>query len=160
MTPEKLKELQLESQNMLKEQEKQGQINQNTEEFHPDFLLNELNSYPAEEESEDSTDAETVYGIRTNFNAVNEYLNLLMKYLIDNGKLELPSHKNQPGIILRKASILKHNLGFINSKPPTSEEIEKTRKIKCFNRPIPNGSFMSLDHFVNLENEILVNRLC
>jgi hypothetical protein len=56
---------------------------------HPDFLLNELETYdvpPDDEDDEEQTsEAETVYGIRTNFNAVNEYLNLLLKFLNEKG---------------------------------------------------------------------------
>ena len=33
----------------------------------------------------EQSDAETVYGIRTNYNAVNEYCNLLIKYILDHG---------------------------------------------------------------------------
>ena len=36
----------------------------------------------------ETSDAETVYGIRTNYNAVNEYCNLLIKYILDHGAEE------------------------------------------------------------------------
>lgn len=56
---------------------------------------------------QEQSEAETVYGIRTNFNAVNEYLNLLMKFLKEKfDELKLPPNKNRRDLILRRI----HNL--------------------------------------------------
>jgi len=54
------------------EEEKFGAVNKKSNTKYEHHRLDQT--------SEESSDTETVYGIRTNFNAVNEYLNLLIKY--------------------------------------------------------------------------------
>jgi hypothetical protein len=135
--------------------------------FQPDFLLNELENYdlppdePEEEQDqENSSEADTVYGIRTNFNAVNEYLSLLLKFFKEKGKYSLPKTKNMADVILKKSyyqakDIKKINDGLVEV-PPEEKTIKGKKRPKCFEDPVPECSLISLDHFTELENEILV----
>lgn len=102
--------------------------------------------------SDDSSDTETVYGIRTNFNAVNEYLNLLIKYLKDNvDKINFgvddvynPQRKLDDVYMLRNTNV---NM--------VSEEEQK--KEKCWQIPTLKNSVLNDKMFNDLENEILSN---
>ena len=104
--------------------------------------------------SDDSSDTETVYGIRTNFNAVNEYLNLLIKYLKDNvDKINFtvdtvynPQKKLGDVYLLRNTNV--------NQIP--DDEL-KAEHVKCWLLETNNGSILNDKMFNDLENEILVN---
>lgn len=103
--------------------------------------------------SDDSSDTETVYGIRTNFNAVNEYLNLLIKYLKDNvDKIDFtadtvynPQKKLGDVYLLRNTNV--------NQIP---EDELKAEHVKCWLLETNNGSILNDKMFNDLENEILV----
>lgn len=132
-----------------------------------DALLDQIEDNPlsnAGEEESESTGAETVYGIRTNFNAVNEYLSLLLKFLREKGIYFFPRKKNEPHLILKKANILHEDLKSIAEGPqniivPVQKKRSKKRKKaedKCFNLKIGRDHYLLLKNFQNLESEILV----
>jgi hypothetical protein len=120
--------------------------------------------YGAEDDQEQS---ETVYGIRTNFNAVNEYLNLLLKFLREKlPELNLPVHKDSASLVLRKVHLLELELkeNQENNIPVKSITIPKRlgRKearsgLKSYQRPAIQGSPLSENLFLVLEEEILVS---
>merc|ERR1711976_1029513 len=136
------------SDHVKSEDEKVSNINKNTEE------TSKKEAKKRDESSEDSSDTETVYGIRTNFNAVNEYLNLLIKYLKDNvEKINFgvddvynPQRKLDDVYMLRNTNV--------NMIP---EEEQKKEKVKCWLIPTSKVSVLNDKMFNDLENEILSN---
>jgi hypothetical protein len=117
------------------------------------------------ETSKHTSEEETVYGIRTNFNAVNEYLNLLMKFLKERYlDLGIPNNKNRPGLIVTKAHKLGEELRDLkeNNKAvkdcviPKRVKKDKSR-VKCFQFEVGPWYLIRHNYFLELEDDILVS---
>jgi hypothetical protein len=99
----------------------------------------------------EASDAETVYGIRTNYNAVNEYCNLLIKYILDHGPEEYRVemvNKNKV-LPLEELNLLRLELEIENNNDTyfamkLSDQYQKV-------------DIIPIKVFSNLEEEILVN---
>ena len=113
----------------------------------------------------DQSEAETVYGIRTNFNAVEEYLKLLTKFLKERiSLLNLPHSINSPSLILKRVHNIEHELKDNRDNNITVKHINITKRpskkdtshIKCFKLKSHTSHILSSDLFTLLEEEILV----
>lgn len=117
--------------------------------------------------SEDAqSDAETVYGIRTNFNAVNEYLNLLLKFLKERlPELKLPTGRHNKWLILQRIHNLESELKENAEKnvPVKSITIPKRpgkkerSSVQCFARTESPHLPLPANYFTTLEEDILVS---
>ena len=114
----------------------------------------------------EQSEAETVYGIRTNFNAVEEYLKLLLKFLKERLKeLSLPASKNKADLILRRVHSIEYELKENKEKEAAVKFIDIPKKVskkdpkhlKCFKRETEQYSFLPASLFTILEEEILVS---
>ena len=125
----------------------------------------ELPGLSESRDGEDGEDeqSETVYGIRTNFNAVNEYLNLLLKFLRERlPQLALPASKDSSYLILAKVHKLEKECREDKERDQAVKNIVlpkrpgKKERGRSFERPAPSDSPLSADLFLTLEEDILV----
>ena len=132
---------------------------------YPENILDDNIEEDMEHSGEVQSEAETVYGIRTNFNAVNEYLNLLLKFLKEHmPELSLPVSKHSRTLVLRRI----HNLEIELQENAARTESVKTitipkrptkkerTAVKCFARQESACALLSATLFTSLEEDILV----
>lgn len=119
--------------------------------------------------SEDAqSEAETVYGIRTNFNAVNEYLNLLLKFLRERlPELKLPQTRHSQKMILKRIHNLEtelrenanRNVPVKTIAIPKRPGKKERSSVNCFARKEDYHLPLPAQYFTTLEEDILVSLL-
>lgn len=111
----------------------------------------------------EGSEAETIYGIRTNYNAVNEYCNLLVKFIFDNfGEVVLKRINRTEKFdsstelrLLRERDELEEDEEAKNHWIIFQEELEAGQEVEV---PHPESELvLPLRIFQVLENEILVS---
>lgn len=131
----------------------------------PENILDDNIEEDMENSGEAQSEAETVYGIRTNFNAVNEYLNLLLKFLRERlPELGLPISKHSRSLVLKRIHNLEHELKENAAQAISVKSIEIPRRpnkkdrtaVNCFARPEPQSAMLPAYLFTALEEDILV----
>lgn len=98
---------------------------------------------PLSATSKDAIDEDTIYGIRTNINAVNEYCNLLIKFIEETQEEKVTE-------LINKAK-----KGRLPKKDPI--EIDQARSSPMWKLPAEDGLIFDADIYLVLESQILDN---
>jgi hypothetical protein len=98
---------------------------------------------PLSASSKEAVDEDTIYGIRTNINAVNEYCNLLIKFIEETQEEQLTALVKQA----KKGKLPKRE----------SIEIDQVRSSPVWKLPSEPGLIMDADVYLTLESQILDN---
>lgn len=119
-------------------------------------------AYPLQIESRvlttETSDAETVYGIRTNYNAVNEYCNLLIAFLTQNYSQIIITRLNKSPPINSEAEL--RSLRLRNERLQQQTQDWAPEEASTGEETPPGFSSMVLDDsiFEELEEQILVKK--
>lgn len=132
---------------------------------YPESILDDNIEEDAGKSEEAQSEAETVYGIRTNFNAVNEYLNLLLKFLRERlSDLKLPQTKHSKRLILQRIHNLEielkenaeRNIPVKSITIPKRPGKKERSSVNCFARTEALHLPLPAHYFTTLEEDILV----
>jgi hypothetical protein len=132
---------------------------------YPESILDDNIEEDVEKSEDAQSEAETVYGIRTNFNAVNEYLNLLLKFLRERlPELKLPPTKHSKNLILQRIHNLEielkenseRNVAVKSITIPKRPGKKDRSSVNCFARTESPQLPLPAHYFTTLEEDILV----